>query len=196
MLKWCSSSFLSAVVFSSCGRQAYLLACVWNCYRYVSGRGASEILLYVTTNDTTVSPLYLHPNNRKRIQMFYQPFLCQTTRVNAPEWDGAYYGQVVLQTFLACTVQLNKYLGQLSNKQMFLMSLKVSHAVRKCRKTIHPLCACVQYANKFIVDDPVGLYCHPEIHHETISDLDMFPLIQTTISDSCKVITSASVGLL
>ncbi|TNN28373.1 Lysosomal-associated transmembrane protein 4B [Liparis tanakae] len=33
---------------------AYLLACVWNCYRYVSGRGASEILLYVTTNDTTL----------------------------------------------------------------------------------------------------------------------------------------------
>uniref|UniRef100_A0A8C2WXQ7 Lysosomal protein transmembrane 4 beta n=1 Tax=Cyclopterus lumpus TaxID=8103 RepID=A0A8C2WXQ7_CYCLU len=47
--------FLSAVVFSSCGRQAYLMACVWNCYRYVSGRGASEILLYVTTNDTTVN---------------------------------------------------------------------------------------------------------------------------------------------
>uniref|UniRef100_A0AAQ4QT81 Lysosomal-associated transmembrane protein 4B n=1 Tax=Gasterosteus aculeatus aculeatus TaxID=481459 RepID=A0AAQ4QT81_GASAC len=34
--------------------KAYLMACVWNCYRYVSGRGASEILLYVTTNDTTI----------------------------------------------------------------------------------------------------------------------------------------------
>lgn len=38
--------------------QAYLIACVWNCYRYVSGRGTSEILLYVTTNDTTVSHLF------------------------------------------------------------------------------------------------------------------------------------------
>lgn len=37
--------------------QAYLIACVWNCYRYVTGRGSSEILLYVTTNDTTVSQL-------------------------------------------------------------------------------------------------------------------------------------------
>ncbi|XP_068426352.1 lysosomal-associated transmembrane protein 4B-like isoform X2 [Clinocottus analis] len=38
------------------GFKAYLMACVWNCYRYVSGRGASEILLYVTTNDTAVRP--------------------------------------------------------------------------------------------------------------------------------------------
>lgn len=35
--------------------QAYLIACVWNCYRYVSGRGTTEVLVYVTTNDTTVS---------------------------------------------------------------------------------------------------------------------------------------------
>lgn len=39
--------------------QAYMIACVWNCYRYVTGRGSSEILLYVTTNDTTVSHLGL-----------------------------------------------------------------------------------------------------------------------------------------
>lgn len=36
--------------------QAYLIGCVWNCYRYVSGRGTTEVLVYVTTNDTTVSP--------------------------------------------------------------------------------------------------------------------------------------------
>lgn len=35
--------------------QAYLITCVWNCYRYVTSRGSSEVLLYVTTNDTTVS---------------------------------------------------------------------------------------------------------------------------------------------
>lgn len=41
--------------FTSLG-QAYLIGCVWNCYRYVSGRGTTEVLVYVTTNDTTVSP--------------------------------------------------------------------------------------------------------------------------------------------
>ncbi|XP_072547632.1 lysosomal-associated transmembrane protein 4B-like [Salminus brasiliensis] len=35
--------------------KAYLMMCVWSCYRYVSGRSAAEILVYVTnTNDTTV----------------------------------------------------------------------------------------------------------------------------------------------
>ena len=40
--------------------QAYLIGCVWNCYRYVSGRGTTEVLVYVTTNDTTVSA-HIHP---------------------------------------------------------------------------------------------------------------------------------------
>ncbi|KAJ8394594.1 hypothetical protein AAFF_G00043970 [Aldrovandia affinis] len=34
--------------------KAYLIGCVWNCYRYVSGRRTTEVLLYITTNDTTV----------------------------------------------------------------------------------------------------------------------------------------------
>uniref|UniRef100_A0A3Q3JCS7 Lysosomal-associated transmembrane protein 4B n=1 Tax=Monopterus albus TaxID=43700 RepID=A0A3Q3JCS7_MONAL len=50
---------LIVLLFIGCilGFKAYLIECVWNCYRYVSGQGTSEILLYVTTNDTTVSPL-------------------------------------------------------------------------------------------------------------------------------------------
>ncbi|XP_007234781.1 lysosomal-associated transmembrane protein 4B [Astyanax mexicanus] len=35
--------------------KAYLMMCVWSCYRYVSGRSAADVLVYVTnTNDTTV----------------------------------------------------------------------------------------------------------------------------------------------
>ncbi|XP_035622502.1 lysosomal-associated transmembrane protein 4B-like isoform X1 [Oncorhynchus keta] len=46
--------------------KAYLIACVWNCYRYVRARSTTEVLIYVTTNDTTVA-LLLHdakPSNR------------------------------------------------------------------------------------------------------------------------------------
>ncbi|XP_064864775.1 lysosomal-associated transmembrane protein 4B isoform X1 [Oncorhynchus nerka] len=34
--------------------KAYLIACVWNCYRYVRARSTTEVLIYVTTNDTTL----------------------------------------------------------------------------------------------------------------------------------------------
>ncbi|KAI1894179.1 hypothetical protein AGOR_G00113160 [Albula goreensis] len=44
------------VLFISCilTFKAYLIGCVWNCYRYVSGRGPAQVLLHVTFNDTTV----------------------------------------------------------------------------------------------------------------------------------------------
>ncbi|KAK6490815.1 lysosomal-associated transmembrane protein 4B-like, partial [Huso huso] len=32
--------------------KAYLIACVWNCYQYVSGRGSADALVYMTTNGT------------------------------------------------------------------------------------------------------------------------------------------------
>ncbi|XP_066547291.1 lysosomal-associated transmembrane protein 4B [Amia ocellicauda] len=47
---------LIVLIFIGCilAFKAYLIACVWNCYRYVSGRQSTDVLVYVTTNDTTV----------------------------------------------------------------------------------------------------------------------------------------------
>ncbi|XP_030046048.1 lysosomal-associated transmembrane protein 4B [Microcaecilia unicolor] len=42
--------FISIVL----GFKAYLISCVWNCYRYITSRNSSDVLVYITSNDTTV----------------------------------------------------------------------------------------------------------------------------------------------
>ncbi|XP_009890223.1 PREDICTED: lysosomal-associated transmembrane protein 4B [Charadrius vociferus] len=44
--------------------KGYLISCVWNCYRYINGRNNSDVLVYITTNDTAVLlPPYDEPVN-------------------------------------------------------------------------------------------------------------------------------------
>ncbi|XP_017542806.1 lysosomal-associated transmembrane protein 4B-like isoform X1 [Pygocentrus nattereri] len=48
---------LIVLLFITCilAFKAYLMVCVWSCYRYVSARSNAEVLVYVTNmNDTTV----------------------------------------------------------------------------------------------------------------------------------------------
>lgn len=75
----------SNVCFFHSFHQAYLIACVWNCYRYVTGRGSSEILLYVTTNDTTVSHLW-------RSKLYQKVHLSNTVKYNCTYTFSALLG--------------------------------------------------------------------------------------------------------
>lgn len=68
--------------------QAYLIGCVWNCYRYVSGAGTTEVLVYVTANDTAVSS----PKSRA-----YTPShrLVEKTNMDAIIWQEPKNGRML-----------------------------------------------------------------------------------------------------
>nr|XP_033786080.1 lysosomal-associated transmembrane protein 4B [Geotrypetes seraphini] len=34
--------------------KGYVITCVWNCYRYITSKNSSDVLVYITSNDTTV----------------------------------------------------------------------------------------------------------------------------------------------
>lgn len=55
--KACIVYFLHRII-NPFSLQGYLISCVWNCYRYINGRNNSDVLVYITTNDTAVRMLH------------------------------------------------------------------------------------------------------------------------------------------
>lgn len=54
--KFCMA-YLLHIMITAFSLQGYLISCVWNCYRYINGRNNSDVLVYITTNDTAVRTL-------------------------------------------------------------------------------------------------------------------------------------------